>query len=91
MIDGSLFLSFFDSSFTFHRCRQPLLAAMSPTPSSIDSASASSLEPVPGETLLFFLLALALFYYVFRVAKRTFAGRQSVARAVKAATEGEDD
>ena len=40
--------------------------------------------------LLFFLLALALFYYILRVARRTFAGRQSVARAVKAATEVND-
>ena len=47
-------------------------------------------EPVPGETLIFFVLALALFFYVSRVAKRTFAGRRSVARAVKAATEGDD-
>ena len=54
------------------------------------SADAASLEPVPGESLIFFVLALLLFYYVFRVAKRTFAGRQSVARAVKAATEGDD-
>ena len=54
------------------------------------SADDASLEPVPGESLLFFLLALALFYYVFRVARQTFAGRQSVARAVKAATEGDD-
>lgn len=57
---------------------------------SADAADDASLEPVPGESLLFFLLALALFYYVFRVARRTFAGRQSVARAVKAATEGDD-
>lgn len=54
-------------------------------------ANDSSHEPVPGEKLLFFLGALALFVYVYRVAKRTFAGRRSVARAVKAATEGEDD
>ena len=56
----------------------------------VRSADDASLEPVPGESLLFFLLALALFYYVFRVARQTFAGRQSVARAVKAATEGDD-
>ena len=57
--------------------------------SSADAAD-HSLDPVPGESLLFFLLALALFVYVFRVAKSTFSGRQSVARAVKAATEIND-
>lgn len=60
-----------------------------PMSRSADAAD-HSLEPVPGESLLFFLLALALFYYVLRVARRTFAGRQSVARAVKAATEVND-
>jgi hypothetical protein len=56
---------------------------------SADDAADHSLEPVPGEKFLFFVLALALFYYVYRVARRTFAGRQSVSRAVKAATEGD--
>ena len=77
------------ASFHFSRRATFFFSSPSRSMSSADAAD-HSLEPVPGESVLFFLLSLALFYYVFRVARRTFAGRQSVARALKAATEVND-